>query len=163
MNYGQLAFGIREIQIDTVPLPISILMAISERIVSVEYEIETGIAAVDAWTDACDWELEAGGISLAAWTALTGRSASTSGTAPNRTTTLTAAKSDSFPYVVITGRSVGDGDDDVYIKLLRAKLTSIEGTLRQREFFITSCAGVAIPDASGDIYQVVQRETAAAL
>lgn len=163
MSYGQFAFGLREIKIGSVALPRTILMAVKERIETRELFSETRLKLVHTEPVACDWEMEAGGIGLAAWAALTGRTASETGTTPNRTTTLTAALGDVFPTVIITGRSVGDSADDVYIKLFAAKLTHIEGTLRQREFYVTSCAGVAIPDASGNIYQVVQRETAAAL
>lgn len=168
MSYGERPFGMREIVIrdeagsNPVALPIAILMAVSERIERVEFIAEAALVGVEATVQALDWELEAGGISLAAWSRLTGRSVAETGNAPNRNNTMIVAAGN-LPWLVIYGRSVGDGTDDIYIKLHKAKVTSIEGTLRQREFFVTSCAGVAIPDADGEIYTIVQRESSVAL
>lgn len=168
MSYGEVPFGMREIVIrdennaNQVDFPVSILMAISERIEAVEYMAEGKLVAMESHVVACDWELEAGGISLAAWARLTGRTADEVGTTPNRTRSTSILR-DVFPYVQILGRSVGDASDDIYIRLFRAKVTRIEGTLRQREFYISSCAGVAVPRAvDGYIYTIVQRETALA-
>lgn len=165
MSYGQIPFGMREIVIrdeagaDPVALPKAILMAVSERIESAEFVAEGTVVDAVAFTSACDWELESGGISLEAWAKLTGRTATEFITSPPNRQKRIIIRGDSFPYLQIWGRSVGDGADDIYIKLHRCKLTGIEGTLRQREFFITSCAGVAVPDTNGDIYTVTQRET----
>lgn len=169
MAYGDKPFGLRQLMTydtagaNAVALPAGMVLRFSERLATTEFFAEGELVTVRTVLVAVDWELEAGGISLAAWARLTGRTASESGTTPNRITTLTAANGDEFPYFRVYGRSIGDAGDDLRCQILNAKVTSIEGTLRAGQFLVSSCAGVGVQNASGQVYQVVQRETAGVL
>jgi hypothetical protein len=138
-------------------------MSFSERVRSGELSGDDAVKAVAAYAEAVEWELENGGISLEAWALLTGRTATESGSTPNQTNTLTGSAGDSFPYIKIYGKSLGEGDDDIHCKIYKAKVTSLEGTFQEGEFFVTSCSGVAIDDGSNGIFDFVQNETAASL
>lgn len=169
MAYGDKPFGMRQLVTydsagaNAVALPVGLMLRFAERLATTEFAAEDEIVAVRTRVIGVDWELEAGGISLAAWARMTGRTATESGTTPNRVLTLTAANGDDFPYFRIYGRSIGDGGDDVRVQLLNVKLTAIEGTLRDGQYVVTSCAGVGLQNGSGQVYQVIQRETAAVL
>ncbi|MGE0278109.1 MAG: hypothetical protein AB7R40_22165 [Nitrospiraceae bacterium] len=169
MAYGDKPFGMRQLMTydtagaNAVALPAGMVLRFAERLASAEFFAEGILVAERSYVVAVDWELEAGGISLAAWARLTGRTATESGTTPNRIMTLTASAGDEFPYFRVYGRSIGDAGDDLRCQILNAKVTSIEGTLRDGQYLVSSCAGVGVQNASGQVYQVVQRETAAVL
>lgn len=168
-GFGEQPFGLRQVVLtddagaNAVTLTRSLMLHVTPRVEAVEFEAEGVLVGVSAAVVAADWELEAGGISLEAWARLTGLSVVQAGSTPNRTWTMAGAAAAAFPYVRVYGRAVGDGgSDDVYCRLYRCKLTSIEGTFRRGEFFISSCAGVAVKHSSG-VFEFVQRETAATL
>jgi hypothetical protein len=169
MAYGEKSFGLRQLMTyDTagangVALPAGMTLSFQERVSAEEFLAEGEVVAVRAFVIAVDWELEAGGISLAAWARLSGRTATETGTTPNRITTLTATGGDEFPYFRVYGRSVGDAGDDVRCQILNAKVTRLEGAFGDGEFLVSRCSGVGVPNSSGQVYQVVQRETAGVL
>lgn len=162
-------FGLRQVRLldaagtNAVALPGAMLLHFVERMGGVEFTAEGVAVGAASRAVALDWELEAGGLSLAAWAKLTGRTASDAGSTPNQTKTLAGDTDEAFPYLRIQGRSVGDSGDDVYVTLYRAKVTSFDGSWRGQEFWVTACAGVAVRDSTNGLFQVVQRETAAAL
>ena len=168
-GYGEMPFGLRDVKVTNlggttqVDLPAGQRLNYKERLATGELSGDDVIKTVVSSLQAIDWELEAGGISLSAWALLTGRTPSETGTTPNRVLTMTASAGDVFPWVKIYGKSVGDGIDDVHVKFFKAKVTSLEGTFGENEFFITSCSGVAVDDGTNGILDVVQNETAAAL
>lgn len=168
-GYGDKPFGIRDIKVTNLAgtsqedLPAARTLSYSERITSGELTGDDALLAVVASLQAIEWELEGGGISLEAWALLTGRTATEAGTTPNRTLTMTMSAGDVFPYMKIYGKSIGEGDDDVHVKFFKAKVTSLEGTLGENEFFITSCSGIAVDDGTDGICDIVQNETAANL
>lgn len=167
-GYGEKPFGLRQLRITSadgsgvVTLPFGLMLHVTPRIEVAEFMAEGVMVGASARVVGAEWELEAGGISLEALAKLTGLSAAAAGSAPNRTLTLNAGAGAAFPYVRIYGRAVGDGSDDIYCRLYRAKLTSMEGTFRRGDFWITSCAGVAVADSNG-VFEFVQRETGAAI
>lgn len=167
-GYGERAFGLRDLKITSadgtgvVDLPAALILHVMPRIVATEFTAEGVVVGVSVYVAALDWELEAGGISLEALAKLTGDTAASGGSAPNRTLTLSMDADVAFPTVRIYGRAVGDGNDDIHCKLWACVLTSIEGTFRAGEFWVTSCAGVAVESASG-LVDFVQHETAVAL
>ena len=168
-GYGDRPFGLRQVVITDdaggtgVALPRALMLHVTPRVQAVEFEAEGVIVGASAVVVAADWELEAGGISLEAWAKLTGLTVTQAGATPNRTWSMAGAGGAAFPYVRVYGRAVGDGgSDDVYCRLYRCKLASIEGTFRRGEFFISSAAGVAVKHSSG-VFEFVQRETAASL
>lgn len=167
-GYGDTPFGLRELKIFAadgsagVALPFGLMMHVMPRITVAEFTVEGVVVGVSAFAAAADWEIEAGGINLAALAKLTGVSSAEVGSTPNRTLTMNADAGVEFPYLRVYGRAVGDGNDDIHCRLFRCKLTSIDGSFRRGEFWITSCAGVAVSSANG-LYEFVQRETKAAL
>lgn len=168
MAFGDKPFGIRDIKIvgksgAAVDLPNARTMSFNERVRSGELSGDDKTVAIVAYADAVEWTLEAGGISLEAYAELTGRTVVTAGVTPNQTKTLSGDGGDVFPYVKIYGKSIGDGDDDVHVKIFRAKVTNIQGQLADSEFFVTSCQGTGIADATNGLFDVVQNETAANL
>lgn len=169
MAYGDKPFGLRQLMTydsagaNAVALPQGMTLTFKERITNTEFVAEGELVALRAFVTAVEWDLEAGGISLAAWARLTGRTATETGTTPNRITTLTTVEGDEFPIFRIYGRSVGDSGDDLRCQILNAKVTRLEGAFRDGQFVVSRCSGIGLQNASGQIYQVVQRETAAAL
>jgi hypothetical protein len=167
-GYGEKPFGLKEIKVvvgaTVVTLPVARTMSFKERVRSGELSGDDKTVAVVAYSDALEWSLEAGGISLEAWALMTGRTVTTTGTTPSRVTTLNADAAQTYPYFKIYGKSLGDGADDVHVKIYKAKLTeALEGEFADGEFFVTSCAGIAVDDGTNGIYDIVQNETAAAL
>jgi hypothetical protein len=164
------AFGLRDVKITPLPsgtqvdLPNAMTMTFVERLTSGELRGDDATQAVVAMTDAVEWELEAGAISLEAWAAMTGRTITLTGTTPNQVNTYTANAGDVYPYFKIYGKSVGDGADDVHVKINKAKCTGgIEGEFKDGEFWVTKCSGIAIDPGATGIYDVVQNETATTL
>jgi hypothetical protein len=165
-GYGEWPFGLRDVKVTDITgttqedLPAARTLRWRERLATGELTGDDVIKTVVSSLQAIDWELEGGGISLDAWALLTGRTPSESGTTPNRTYTMTASGGDVFPWVKIYGKSVGDSSDDVHVKLFKAKVTALEGTFGENEFFVTRCEGVAVDDGTNGIADVVQNETA---
>lgn len=170
-NYGQKPFGIYDIKLTNitgaaqVDLPYAQTMTFSERLVSGELRGDGKTVAVVSEVDAVEASLEAGGISLEAYALMSGRTVVTSGTTPNRVSTLTGEGAERFPYFKVYGKSLADGDDDVHIKLFKCKLTSgLEGSLGDGEYMMSNMGSIlCIDDGSNGIFDIVQNETAATL
>ena len=169
MAYGDKPFGLRDVKVTNIggtsqeDLPASRTMSFTERIKSNELSGDDKVLAVVAFSDAVEWQLEGGGISLAAYAIMTGRTVTTAGVSPNQTDTLSGAAQEQFPYFKIYGKSIGDGADDIHVKIWKAKLTNIQGQFGDGEFFVTQASGVAIDDGTNGIFDIVQNETAANL
>lgn len=167
MSYGDKTYGLRDLKIadddgsNPVDLPVARTLSFTERINSDELRGDDSVAAVVANTEVVEFSLEAGGISLEAWAKMTGRTLATSGTSPDEVKTYTAAAADQFPYLQIIGKSVGDGSDDVHVHFFKCKLTSLEGSFGDQEFFITEASGIALDDGTNGIMDIIQHETAA--
>lgn len=170
-GYGDKPFSINDIKLTNmagdsqVDLPAAMTLSFQERLVSGELRGDGKTIAVASEVDAVEASLEAGGISLEAYALMTGRTATESGTTPNRTNTLTGSGAERMPYFKIYGKSLGDGDDDVHVKLYKCKLTSgLEGSLADGEFVMSSMASIiCIDDDSNGIWDIVQNESAASL
>lgn len=168
-SFGQVAFGLRQVKLTNsdgsgaVYLPTAMLLHFVEKSVSTEFSAEGQWIAARSISAGLEWELESGIIDLAAFAKLTGYSTVSGGLAPNRTITLSGATGTEYPYIRIYGRAVGEGTDDIHCVIYRAKLQEIEGTFRTGQFWITSCAGIAVKDSSSGLYQFVQHETGVSL
>lgn len=170
MSYGQRPFGLRNVRLtnmagsEQVSLPAAQTLSFNERVKSGELSGDDRTIAVVAFSDAIEWSIEAGGISLEAYALMTGRSVSEDGTTPSQAKTMTGQGGlEVFPYFKIYGKSVGDGTDDVHVKIFKAKLTSIQGQLGDNNFWVTQAGGVAIDDGENGLFDIVQNETAADL
>lgn len=170
MDFGQAAYGLRDVKLTNaagstqVDLPAARTLQFTERIKSAELEGDDALVAVVSYSEAVEWSLEAGGISLPAYALMTGRTVTLAGTTPNQSYTMYGQAGECFPWFKIYGRAISDGcTDDIHCKLGKAKLTSIEGSFANGEFWITSCSGIAIEDLTGKIFEFVQHETGEAL
>jgi hypothetical protein len=166
-GYGDKPFGLRDVKFTDitgstqVDLPVARTLSLKERLRTGELSGDDQLQAVVAFSEAVEWSLEEGGISLEAYALITGRTVSTAGSSPSETTTLTVDGAETFPYFKIYGKSIGDGDDDVHVKLFKAKVTGgLEGTLQDGSFFVTKCSGIAVDDGVNGIMDIVQNETA---
>lgn len=111
-----------------------------------------------------EWDLEAGGISLEALAVLTGATVTNTGTAPSRIKTLAKTSGQVRPYFKIEGQAIGDTGGDVHVVIWRARVNdNVEGEFADGEFFVTSCSGVGLPDATGRVWNIVHNETATAI
>jgi hypothetical protein len=160
--------GIREIVIvptsgSAVSLPAGRELGFNLQMVSATLRGNDVIKSVNTQVEAVEWSLENGGISLEALAALTGETLDTTGVTPNRVTTFSVAGGDNMPYVKIYGKALGDGIDDLHVKLFKAKITSLEGSLKNGEYYITKCSGIAVHDDVNGIIDIVENETATAL
>lgn len=163
------AFGLREIKITddsgagAIALPVASQLHIEEDIVTEEFYGEGLLKAQVAIPMTLMWTIQSGSLPLEALALMTGRSASYSGTTPNQILSLSGGLGDTFPYFRIYGKIVGDLGDDVHVKIYHAKVTSLQGTYRDSQFFILQCRGVAIGDSSHGFYELVQHETTVSL
>jgi len=166
-GWGDRPFGLRQIALynsdgtGKLLLPVAMMLHFTPKVRSATFEADGHMVGAASFLAGAEWELEAGGISLEALAKLTGMSEVPAGSAPNRTLTLSQDAGQQFPYVRLTGRAVSD-TGDILCKLYRCKLTAIEGTFRQREFWVTYCQGVAVSNGTY-VYEFVQEETVAAL
>lgn len=164
------AFGLRQLKLtDTsgsnpITLPAAMTFRFVENIKSENFVAADVLVAAKTFTESVSWDVEHGAISLAAWAFMTGRTPIAAGTTPNQTLTLNAA-TEAFPYFRVYGKSLGDGSDDIHCVIYRCKVTKIEGSFRDKEFWISKCSGVAVKSAanSNRFYQFVQHETEASL
>lgn len=166
-GYGNSPFGLRQIALYNADgtgkllLPAALMMHVTPLVETARFTADGHLVGAAALVSGAEWELEAGGISLEALAKLTGLSAATAGSAPSRTLTLSADAGVVLPYLRIYGRALSDAGD-VVVRLLRCKLEALEGTLRDKEFWVTYAKGVAVSDGTR-VFEFVQEETAAAL
>lgn len=169
MNFGQAAFGLRQVKLtDTaggtvVYLPSAMMLHFTEKTQSADFTADGVWVAARTIPVGVEWELEAGGISLEAYAKMTGRTAAQAGSTPNRTVTMVGDGGTDFPYFRVYGQAVDDVTGDVHCVIYRCKVQELEGTLRNGEFFVTSCAGIGVEDTTNGIFAFVQHETKVAL
>lgn len=94
-----------------------------------------------------DWQLDAGGINYLCWEILSGGATTETGTTPNRITKYRKmAISNPRPYFRTEGQSISDSGGDLHAMLYRCRCNStVDGSFKDGEFFITSCKGIALP------------------
>jgi hypothetical protein len=161
-DYGTKPYGMNDLKIvregTVIDLPVAQTLEFEERVVSGELAGDDGLAAVAAHPNGVKWKIGEGGIKLEALALMTGREASEAGSTPNRTNTLQSGEigaANRYPYFDIYGKALGDGDDDIYIHVINAKITgSIQGSLKNQEFWVTEIDGIGLS------WEIVQRETA---
>lgn len=135
-------------------------LMIRERVKSGELAGNDHTVAVAALADVMEWELEAGGMPLAAYGLMTGRALAIEGNEPEHTSTLAGAALDDFPLFRIYGRSLGDEDDDLHVKIFYCRLSGEpKGLFGDGEFWTTECNGVALRGPDG-LFEVVHNVTA---
>ena len=167
-DYGDKPFGINDIKLTDitgttqVDLPNERKLSFGEEVVTDSMRGGGKTVAVVTELTHVNASLEAGGISLEAFALMTGRTATETGTTPTLVNTLTGSGAERYPYFKIYGKSLGDGDDDIHVKLYKCKLTAgLEGEFADGGFFLTGIGSiVCIDDGVNGIYDLVQNETA---
>jgi hypothetical protein len=97
---------------------------------------------------------------------ITGGTIVITGTSPNAQKKLEVAKAGvQRPYVAVMGRSLGDDGGDAWVLLGKVKFDIPKGNFKEGEYYITSCTGKAVrtDDQTGNLYEIIQNETAKAL
>lgn len=159
-------FGLKQVVItdsagaNPVTLPAGMVLRVQESYEDADFTAEGLRVAQRALLTGLEWDIEAGGISLDAWAKLTGRSKTTQSLpqgSGGTTYTLAATSAIAVPYVRVYGRSIADdAAGDLHVKIYRAKVTGLEGTFREGEFWVSACRGVAVYDSSGALWDFVQ-------
>ncbi len=109
-----------------------------------------------------EWDLEQGGISLDAYAVMAGGLVTSTGTTPDEVKTFSKTGTDSRPYFRIDGQAINDNGGDTHVVIYKAKATGdIGGEFSDGSFLLTSASGSGYPNAAGDLYDIVQNETAA--
>lgn len=168
MAFGDKPFGLQEVKLvpttgTAVSLAAAQTLKFNPRLKSGEMLGNNSLVATAAYIEAAEWDLEAGGIPLDAYAVLTGKQATPSGTTPNQTNTVVFEAGDFMPYIKIYGRTIGEGADDIHVKIFKAKMLKLEGEFKQGEFYVSKCSGLAVDDGVTGIFEFVQNETAAEL
>lgn len=113
-----------------------------------------------------EWSLESGGISLEAYTVLAGGALVLSGVAPAEIKTYTKLDTDSRPYFYMEGRALSESGGDFHVRFYRSIADdTLEGSLTDQEFWISSAGGHALGSADPanefKSYELIQNETEA--
>jgi len=169
MTYGDKPFGLRDIKLTNitgtvqVDLPVAMQLTITPILLNGKLRGDDRVKALVALVDGAEWAFQNGGINLAALAVIVGQAATTTGSSPNEKTTLNLGAGDAMPYFKIYGKAVGDGIDDIHVKLFKCKCLSLNGQFQDGQFWITNCSGEAIDDDSNGVVEFVQNETATTL
>ena len=171
MAFGDRPFGLNQIKIvslvaspTTITLPVARTMKFTPRMMGGELKGSDKLASVAAIIEALEWELDEGGLPLDAIALITGFTLTASGTTPNQASTLRILAATAMPYFKIYGKALGEGIDDVHVKIPKAKLTgNIDGQFAYGEFYAVKLSGIAVDDGTNGLVDIVQHETAVAL
>jgi len=169
-----LPYGLRDVKLTpinsdgslgtAVDLPVSQTLSFSEAEEFEELRGDDVVVAIHGKGPSVEFDLEAGGISLEAWKVLTGGTLADTGSTPTQTKSLLKKTTDSRPYFRIEGQSINDVDGDTHVIIYKCKLTdNLEGEFADGQFFITSCSGQGIGDASDQLYKITWNETSASI
>lgn len=169
-----LPYGLRDVKITpydeagtlgtAVDLPNSQTFSFEEAEEFTELRGDDKRVAIRGQGPSVSWSLEAGGISLAAYKVLAGGTITESGVAPNTVRTFKKKATDSRPYFKVEGQAISDSGGDFHAVVYKCKADgSLEGTLGDGEFWVTSAGGSAIGDNADNLYDFVQNETATAI
>lgn len=169
MNFGQAAFGLRQVKLTAldgsgiITLPSALMLHVTPRWATAQFEAEGIAIASRGVMSHAEWEMESGGIPLDVYNKMTGLTLANTGSTPNRVATLTANWEVELPYFRIYGKAADESTGDIHVKLFKCKLAALEGTFRDGEFWVTSCAGIGLYKFPEGVFTMVQHETAATL
>lgn len=169
-----LPYGLRDVKlrpIDAtgtvgtgVDLPASRTFSFSEAEEFEELRGDDAVVAIRGRGAKVEWSLESGGISLTAYAVMAGGTNAVSGVAPNEKKTYTKKTTDARPYFQVEGQAISDSGGDFHAKVFKCRASgSLEGELSDGAFWLTSAEGEGIGDASSNLYEFVQNETATAI
>lgn len=178
-----LPYGLRDVKLFTftgevpatvgVDLPNARTLSFSEAEDFEELRGDDGVVAVRGQGATVEWELEGGGISFEAVKAMYGGTISETGTTPAIVKTYSKKGTDARPYFKASGLAISDSGGSFTVVLWKCRATGeLSGELADGAFWLTGASGRAIaintaivgPPAAavGDVYAMIQNETAAA-
>lgn len=172
LSETSLPYGLRDVKITpvlpdgtegtAVDLPNSQTFSFSEAEEFEELRGDDRLVAIRGSGAEVEWELESGGISLDAYAAIAGGTVEETGTTPDTVKTFSKKGSDVRPYFKVEGRAISDSGGDFHVIVYRCRATdSLEGSLEDGTFWLSSASGRALPDPDNDaLYDFVQNETA---
>lgn len=117
------------------------------------------VASRRSFTDA-DVSIDLVGVDIDIVAALINATVVTTDTTPSVVKTLKVNPDAQTPRWQVTGQSLGDESGDVWRRFLNVKFDPPFFDTDIDEYVISSLEGKAIPDASGDLYEIVDHETA---
>lgn len=167
-GYGNTVYGLNQIRIvpgsgSAIDLDAAQELEYEEDTENAELKGNDKIVASRTFMKAIKWKMKGGGLSLEAYAALTGRTATVTGTGATEKVTMQMKGGDSYPSVKIYGKAIGT-TDDLHVKFnncIVQKMTAVQ--LKNGAFNEFSCEGIAIADGTNIVGEVVQNKTAAAL
>ena len=169
-TFSNYPYGCREVQVKngsaaSVKNRAAQTLKFKESITSANLMGNDRVVATKTYMTHMELEFEAGGMDLDFYAALTGRTITTSGSGAAEVGTMPLTGGDSFPYLQVFGKILGEGTDDLHVKFFKAKVTEIDGEFKEGAFAVTKCKLVAIPDSanSDKVAELIANETAAAL
>jgi hypothetical protein len=146
-------FGLRQLKIKSRSSATSAILdaaqtlKFTERVVSNELKGNDRVVVSSSFVEAVEFEMGAGGLPLEAYAIMSGRTLAGAGSGTTETTTMSIKAGDSFPWFTLYGKSMGDGADDVHVKLYKCKLTGgIDGEYKGNDFFVSKLKGIAVED-----------------
>lgn len=165
---GQMKpFGLRDVKVlssdgaTEADLDAAQVLTVTPTYTSDQLRGDDAVKSVVSFFDAATWNLTQGGLTAAAVAIMTGRTATTAGTTPAQTTTITASAGDVMPYFQIYGKSIGDDTDDVHVLVYKCKITGGgEINMQDGSFSTNGLSGVAIDDGTNGVFDTIHNETA---
>lgn len=169
-----LPYGLRDVKLTPisdagtlgtpVDLPAARTFSFSESEEFEELRGDDTVVAIRGKGAVVDWDLEAGGISIEAWKVMSGGTITSTGTTPAMQKSFKKTKNDSRPYFKVEGQAISDSGGDFHAIVFKCRVTdSLEGEMSDGQFWLSSGSGQGIPNATGDLYEFVQNETAVAI
>lgn len=109
------------------------------------------------------WQMA--GMNLDTVALMTGAQLTTSGTTPNRVTTLLKVSTDTKPYFKLVGQSYGDEGGDAHFTAFKVRAGGIPFGRTQGEFMEVGgdLAGVFTSESPGKLWEVAAHETITAI
>jgi len=107
-----------------------------------------------------EWTLENGGISLEAYAAINGGTLTVSGTGATTKKTYKKKATDARPYFYVEGQAISESGGDFHAIVYKCIADgSLEGELKDSEFWISKADGTGIGNTAGDLYDFVENAT----
>lgn len=168
-----LPFGLRDVKVRpltgdvagvSVDMPVARTFQFAEAEDTEELRGDDGLVAIHGKGPQVNWQLEEGGISLEAVKVMYGGTITETGVTPNIKKTYKKTGTDQRPYFQVEGQAISDSGGDFHVLLFKAKAEGdLSGQLADGAFWLTGAQGRALPNGAGDLYSLIQNETATAI
>lgn len=168
-----LPFGLRDVKLTpivdgvlgtAVDLPNSRTFSFEEAEDFEELRGDDKVRATRGKGPSVSWELEAGGISLEALVVIGGGTVVVTGTGATEVKTYSKKVTDSRPEFQVEGQALSESGGDFHALLYRCKVNgNISGELGDGAFWLTGASGIAMGDASDNLYDLIHNATVTAI